>query len=112
MGLFDLFGAAKGNDINTLVDEARQTKGAAIIDVRTPEEFSAGHIEGAHNIPLDQIDVALKVIKDPNAPLYLYCRSGARSGSATKFLQSKGYANVTNMGGIMSWTGPVVEGIE
>lgn len=111
MGLFNLFGAM-GANINDLVEEARQTEGAVIIDVRTSAEFAQGHIEGAHNIPLDQIDVTKKVVKNTATPLYLYCASGARSGNATRFLQSEGYEQVTNMGGIGSWRGPVVKGVK
>ncbi len=107
MGLFNLF--RNSADINKLVDEAHQTDRAVIIDVRTPEEFAGGHIEGAYNIPLDRIDITLQVVKDKNTPLYLYCRSSARSGQALHYLQSEGYTNALNMGGIMSWDGPVVQ---
>ena len=70
MGLFSFLGGASGN-INTLVEEARQTKGAVIVDVRTPSEFSQGHTKGAHNIPLDRIDAITKVVTDKSTPLYL-----------------------------------------
>lgn len=108
MGLFDIFGNKA--DINTLVEEAQQTDGAVLIDVRTPEEFTSGHIEGAYNIPLDRIDRTLQIVQDKNTPLYLYCRSGARSGRACSYLQSEGYTNAVNIGGIVSWRGPVIEG--
>lgn len=108
MGLLDIFGSKP--DINALAKEARQTDNAVFIDVRTPEEFASGHIEGAYNIPLDRIDVTLQVVKDKSTPLYLYCRSGARSGRACHYLQSEGYSNAINIGGIMSWQGPVVKG--
>lgn len=106
MELFDIFGNKA--DINTLVEEARQTDGAVLIDVRTPEEFASGHIEGAYNIPLDRIESTLKIVQDKSTPLYLYCRSGARSGRACSYLQSEGYTNAVNIGGVMSWRGPIV----
>lgn len=109
MGLLeDIFGSKP--DINTLVEEARQTDNAVLVDVRTPEEFVSGHIEGAYNIPLDRIDITSQVVKDKSTPLYLYCRSGARSGRACHYLQSEGYTNAVNMGGIMSWQGSIVKG--
>ena len=108
MGLFDIFGF--GSNINDLVEEARTTQNATIIDVRTPAEFKQSHIEGALNIPVDQIQKVEQAVKDPDTPLYLYCASGARSGSAARFLQSQGFTQVTNMGGIGSWRGEVVKG--
>ena len=63
MGLFSLFGG--GSNINDLVEEARQTENAVIIDVRTPAEYKQGHIKGAYNIPLDQIDAVKKTVKTP-----------------------------------------------
>ena len=62
MGLFDIFGF--GSNINDLVEEARATQNATIIDVRTPTEFKQGHIEGALNIPVDQIQKVEQAVKD------------------------------------------------
>lgn len=108
MGLFSLFGG--GSNINDLVEEARQTENAVIIDVRTPAEYKQGHIKGAYNIPLDQIDTVKKTVKNTSTPLYLYCASGARSGNAARYLQNSGYENVRNMGGISSWRGDTIKG--
>lgn len=109
MGFFNLFGST-GNNINELVEQARTTREASIIDVRTPAEFSQGHIEGATNIPLDSIQEIASKISDRSTPLYLYCASGARSSNACRFLESQGFEQVTNMGGIASWRGPVIKG--
>ena len=108
MGLFNMLGF--GSNINDLVEKARSTQDAVIIDVRTPAEYKQGHIKGALNIPVDQVQKVEQKIKNPETPLYLYCASGARSGSATRFLQSQGFTNVTNMGGIGSWRGEVIKG--
>ncbi|MEF2846302.1 MAG: rhodanese-like domain-containing protein [Eggerthellaceae bacterium] len=110
MGLFDFFGSSNKADINALVSSAKQTAGASIVDVRTPEEYAQGHIEGAINIPLDSIDKATKRFPDTATPLYLYCLSGARSSNAASYLKKQGYTNITNMGGIRSWSGTVVKG--
>lgn len=61
-----------------------------IIDVRTPGEYEAGHIPGAINIPLQELNLHLDKIKDFSPPVILCCASGYRSGQASAFLQSKG----------------------
>ena len=72
-----------------------------IIDVRTLEEYESGHIKDSLNIEWQLIDsIENTVPKD--AKLYLYCRSGNRSGKATKVLISLGYTDVTNLGNIKS----------
>ena len=61
-----------------------------IIDVRTPEEYRAGHIQGARNIPLDQIKAKSAELKKTGKPIITCCRSGARSGMAKSQLASAG----------------------
>lgn len=71
------------------------------IDVRTAGEYEQGHLEGATLIPHGEIEdgiAALQVAKD--TPIYLYCRSGNRSGKAQERLQALGYTRVTNVGGL------------
>lgn len=70
------------------------------IDVRSAEEFQAGHLEGAVNIV--HTDIAAKiatVTQDKNADIQLYCRSGRRSGLAAAELKKLGFTNVHNAGG-------------
>lgn len=74
--------------------------GAKVIDVRSPQEFSGGHIKGAVNIPLDSLEKNLKKIEGYKKPLIMCCASGMRSGRATSFLKSKGLTEVYNGG---SW---------
>jgi len=74
---------------------------AVWIDVRTSDEFSTGHHPDAVNIPHDQIvERIASVTEDKNAAIHLYCRSGRRSGLAKQMLESMGYTNVTNFGGV------------
>ena len=77
-------------------------KSNVVIDVRTPEEFAGGHVEGAINIPYDTITPNLPALarigKDEN--IVLYCRSGRRSGIAMQTLASQGYRNLRNGGGL------------
>lgn len=80
---------------------------AQLIDVREPNEFDAGHILGARNIPLSQMRMRMKEIR-PDLPVYLYCQSGMRSGRAATFLYRKGYKDLTQLkGGFKGWTGKV-----
>lgn len=73
--------------------------GALVIDVRSPGEFSSGHLPKAINIPLDEIETALpKRVKDKDQVLLLHCASGMRSGAAKQKLKGMGYANVFNLG--------------
>ncbi len=69
------------------------------IDVRTAEEYRAGHLEGAVHIPFDEIEQKITAISaDKTQDIQLYCRSGRRSGIALETLRSMGYNNVTNAG--------------
>lgn len=78
------------------------TKPAAIIDVRTPEEFSAGHIDGAINIPVDRIGQGIQSIKGlkKDSPILVYCRSGRRSAMARVMLEKQGYQRILDGGGM------------
>lgn len=69
------------------------------IDVRTAEEYRAGHLEGAVHIPFDEIEQKITAIgADITQDIQLYCRSGRRSGIALETLRRMGYNNVTNAG--------------
>lgn len=74
--------------------------GAAIIDVRTPDEFADGHYSGARNIPVNVLGNRLDEIGPKDKPVVLYCASGARSAMAAKMLKASGFADVTNAGGM------------
>ncbi|WP_039911943.1 rhodanese-like domain-containing protein [Cellvibrio mixtus] len=70
------------------------------IDVRTTDEFNAGHLEGAAHIPYEEIAARInEITTDKNATIHLYCRSGNRSGIAQQILQSVGFTNAINEGG-------------
>jgi phage shock protein E len=74
--------------------------GAKVVDVRTEEEFREEHYPDAVNIPVDQLQRRLADLGDKQAPIVLYCASGARSAYAAQMLRSAGYASVTNAGGL------------
>ena len=70
-----------------------------IIDVRTEAEWKTGHLDGAIHIEWqDILQLSSKISKDEE--IYLYCRSGNRSGKATKILTDAGYINALNAGSI------------
>ncbi|WHX49827.1 rhodanese-like domain-containing protein [Paenibacillus woosongensis] len=88
---------------------ARLKKGEAVkmLDVREPEEWAAGHIEGAKHIPLGQVLERLREL-DADEELIVICRSGNRSGLACELLEEKGF-NVVNMtGGLLAWEDELV----
>ncbi|RDI94563.1 rhodanese-like domain-containing protein [Meiothermus sp. QL-1] len=74
-----------------------------IIDVRTPQEFAQGHVQGAVNWPLQEIERWWsKVPKDRE--VYIYCNTQNRSGAAVQYLMSRGYQNLRMVhGGIQAW---------
>ena len=68
------------------------------LDVRTPQEFSEGHVEPAINIPFEQISNRIsEVTSDKTSEIILYCRSGKRASIAMDALQTLGYENVKNV---------------
>ena len=67
-----------------------------IVDVRTNEEFIAGHLPKSVNIPFNEIDRLPSIAKDKNQPIFLYCRSGRRSGIAEEAIRQQGYLYIYN----------------
>ena len=104
MGFFDFL---KQPDINKGVMAYRDTNGAVLLDVRTPQEYREGHIPGSKNVPLQQLDKISSVADNKNTPLFVYCYSGGRSRQAASMLQHMGYSNVQNIGGITAYSGKV-----
>ena len=84
MGLLsNLFG--KGPDFSEMI-----ANGAAIVDVRSPQEYQSGHIKGSVNIPVQQIGSRMGKIRKMSQPVILCCASGMRSGRATSILKGEG----------------------
>jgi rhodanese-related sulfurtransferase len=78
-----------------------------VLDIRTPEEFAEGHLEGAVLVDFYDADFADQLAAlDPDVPYLLYCRSGNRSGQALGVMEQLGFTSVANVdGGIIAWTG-------
>ena len=87
-----------------LMDSRKGDPDFVILDVRTPQEYAAGHIAGARLLDFNAPDFAAQADKLPKDAGYLvYCRSGKRSAAATAALRAKGYTDVNDMGGIKAW---------
>ena len=84
-----------------------------ILDVRTHEEFAAGHIPGAIVISNETIGTEdIPQLPDKDQLIMVYCRSGNRSKQASDKLVKLGYTNIVEFGGINSWPGETVSGME
>lgn len=109
-----LFGACGGAGYKKVSqDEAmkimEEETGYLIVDVRRPDEFAEGHIEGAINVPNEGIaDEMPEELPDKDQLLLVYCRTGRRSKEAAEKLAKIGYTNVYEIGGIATWTGTIV----
>ena len=93
---------------NVNVEEfAKHMDGAQLLDVRTPEEWSEGIIEGATLANIYDADFDAKLAKlDKTKPVAVYCKSGGRSGEAMAKMQKMGFKEVYNLkGGIGAWNG-------
>ena len=95
MGFLDFIFGTKKRQIDELVE-----KGAAILDVRTTEEWDRGHIDDAIHIPLGDLKERLHEVKQLDRPIITCCASGVRSGKAAKYLNLQNIKAV-NGGGWM-----------
>ena len=82
--------------------------GGVLLDVRTTEEHAARHLDGAVNIPVNDLKSRLPEIEklaggDKKKPIVVHCQSGSRSQRAKEMLTAEGYEQVTNLGGIDDW---------
>ena len=77
--------------------------GATLLDVRTPEEYAQGHVQGAVNIPVQVLPQRIAELGDPGKPVVVYCQMGGRAASATEILKRAGFQSVLNLGSINAW---------
>ena len=93
---------ASPEEAQALID----TGNVKLLDVRTPEEFAAGHIAGAENVDFYAADFADRIdALDQGESYVVYCHTGNRSGKATALMADKGFTKVTDVdGGIEAWT--------
>ncbi len=85
--------------------------GAQVVDVRTAGEFQLGHIDGAINVPLDQLSSQAESW-DRKATYVVYCATGARSATAVETMKSMGFENIRHFNaGIQAWDGQLAQGV-
>ncbi len=94
---------ADKDDITALLKK----KETIVIDVRSADEYKTGHIEGAINIPYDQIESRANYNK--KSDIIVYCQNGARSHVAAMLLQNMGFKRVYDMGGISEYDGKLTK---
>jgi rhodanese-related sulfurtransferase len=87
-----------------------QARGVTVVDVRTAEEFAAGHVPGALHIPYDVMASRSPELGAKGKPVLLYCRSGRRSGVAAAELARQGFTAVYDLRSLSAWPGPVEVG--
>lgn len=93
------------------VNMMAQETGYIILDVRRPDEFAAGHIPNAINVPNETIGTdEIPELPDKDQLVMVYCRSGRRSKEASEKLVKLGYTNIVEFGGILDWDGETVTG--
>ena len=86
-----------------------QETGYIILDVRRPDEFAAGHIPNAINVPNETIGTdEIPDLPNNDQLIMVYCRSGRRSKEASAKLVKLGYTNIVEFGGILDWKGEIV----
>ena len=92
-------GASIVLDKNEFINAIEKDPEAQIVDVRTPIEHSQGHFAGSKNVNFFDVDFIDQMEKfDKNKPLYLYCKSGNRSGKAAIVLETKGFVSIFDLG--------------
>ena len=99
MGLFDFL--TRRPSMEEGLERWRETPDAVLLDVRTPEEYRDGHVEGSLNLPLHELKKIETLIPDKTSPVYVYCLSGARSKRSAALMGHMGYTDVTDMGGLL-----------
>ena len=86
-----------------------QETGYIILDVRRPDEYAAGHIPNAINVPNESIGTdEISELPDKDQLIMVYCRSGRRSKEASEKLVKLGYTNIVEFGGILDWKGEII----
>ena len=105
--LAGLFGGSEPTGMAPADFVSERAPRAPVLDVRTPREYASGHLAGSLNVDVTASDFAGRVDElaadgtiRRDAPVYLYCRSGSRSGKAVRILREKGFAEAWNVGGL------------
>jgi rhodanese-related sulfurtransferase len=107
--------AAEVPEIDVAELASVRAQGAVLIDVREPDEYTAGHVPGAQLIPLGEVAERLHEVPETDDQVYVICAKGGRSYRAAEFYRSQGIDAVNVAGGTGAWVEsgqPVSEGTE
>ena len=91
-------------EANNLIEKNLDNPDFVILDVRTPGEYSSGHIDKAVNMDYKSDNFKSEVNKlDKNKTYFVYCHSGGRAGASAEIMDQLGFKNVFNIGGVVQW---------
>lgn len=94
----------RGANLSTSELSLQVNRGAALIDLRSKEDFRAGHIAGAKSIPFEDAQKHPENLGDKEADLVLYCHAGNQSATMVGKLRKLGYTNIHHLrGGMLAW---------
>jgi len=96
-----LMGKPSQEELSTM--QQAVTDGGLLLDVRSPGEFNSGHLEGARNIPVGELQSRLKELGSTDQRIIVYCASGMRSRTAFKLLRDNGFSHVHDLGSMGNW---------
>ncbi len=100
-----------GQELVDLMADDAQASNTLLVDVRKSDEFEAGHIDGAINIALEDIEANMATFESfKDKKIVLYCNTGNRSGKAAELLMKEGYAEVYNADGVKDFQYDLVTG--
>lgn len=109
LGTSTLFGGGFIKNIDQSEANSLIRQDVKVIDVRTPGEYSTGHIPGSANIPLNELPGQIGKL-DKEEPVLVVCLSGNRSNQAAEYLKGRGFKKIYNLtGGMLAWKGPVTK---
>lgn len=101
--LSNLFGPSVPSiNVTELNEKLKYGKHPLVLDVRQPDEFRTGHIQGAKLIPLNELSRRMKELPR-NREIVCICASGNRSGSASRMLAKEGFTVFNVQGGMLAW---------
>lgn len=108
VSLFMIVGCSSKSELLSPIEFENSLKAAdnsILIDVRTPEEYSSSHLDKSINLNVHASNFETEIAKlDKDAAVFVYCKSGARSGAAADILMNAGFANVYDLdGGLLNW---------